>query len=129
MMRRNFLRAAGLMAAGLSFNSRAGEKPETINKKGRPITLDTTVGELLRRPEFDGYAEYLLPLEFGYRDDWTMRDIPRLLPYHTGVDPEASVAILNRLSERARRGEKVWIDLGREDVGLFAFPGRKGRPS
>jgi acetyl esterase/lipase len=95
---------------------------------GRPIALDTTIGELLRRPEFDGYAEYLLPLEFGYRDDWTMRDIPRLLPYHTGVDPESSVAILNRLSERARRGEKVWIDLGREDVGLFAFPGRKGAP-
>lgn len=95
---------------------------------GRPIALDTTIGELLRRPEFDGYAEYLLPLEFRYRDDWTMRDIPRLLPYHTGVDTEASVAILNRLSERARRGEKVWIDLGREDVGLFAFPGRKGAP-
>lgn len=27
---------------------------------GRPIALDTTIGELLRRPEFDGYAEYLL---------------------------------------------------------------------
>lgn len=94
----------------------------------RPISLDTTIGELLRRPEFEGYAEYLLPLEFGYRDDWTMRDIPRLLPYHTGVDPEASVAILNRLSERARRGEKLWIGLGREDVGLFSFPGRTGAP-
>ena len=128
MMRRNFLWAAGLMAAGLSFHSRAGEKSETNDEKDRPITLDTTIGELLRRPEFAGYAEYLLPLEFGYRKDWTMRDIPRLLPYHTGVDPKASVAILNRLSDRARRGEKVWIDLGREDVGLFAFPGRKGAP-
>lgn len=128
MMRRNFLRAAGLMAAGVSFHSRSGEKVMEGKEAGRPIALDTTIGELLRRPEFDGYAEYLLPLEFRYRDDWTMRDIPRLLPYHTGVDPEASVAILNRLSERARRGEKVWIDLGREDVGLFAFPGRKGAP-
>ena len=83
MMRRNFLRAAGLMAAGLSFHSRAGEKTDANDEKDRPITLDTTIGELLRRPEFAGYAEYLLPLEFGYRDDWTMRDIPHLLPYHT----------------------------------------------
>ena len=89
MMRRNFLRAAGLMAAGVSFHSRSGEKVMEGKEAGRPIALDTTIGELLRRPEFAGYAEYLLPLEFGYRDDWTMRDIPHLLPYHTGVNPKA----------------------------------------
>ena len=75
------------MAAGVSFHSRAGEKVMEGKGADRPISLDTTIGELLRRPEFEGYAEYLLPLEFGYRDNWTMRDIPRLLPFGRDSQP------------------------------------------
>lgn len=79
-------------------------------------------------PEFQGFSHYLLPPEFDFRDGWTMRDIPRLLPYHTMVRPEACAASLNRLLARRRAGDSVWYPLGRRDAGLFFFPGQKGAP-
>lgn len=93
------------------------------------FTVHSTVGEVLAEPSFNGYARYLLPLEWRVDKSLELSEVAELLPYHNYVDPQAAVTILNELKERAHSGAPVFYALDESDSGVFYFPGKPGAPT
>lgn len=92
------------------------------------LTTSNTVGDVVTHPAFKGFGNYILPLERGYNPDMRLSNIASLLPYHNYVDAERAVGYINEMIDRCSRGDKLFYDLGREDAGLFFFPGKPGAP-
>ena len=101
----------------------------TVMASDTKFTQESTIAEVLAAPEFKCYARYLLPLELGYDAEMELSHVGRLLPYHRGVDPQAAVAILNLLSQRAQSGEQIYYPLGPQDTGVFVFKGKPHAPT
>ncbi|MCA0946778.1 alpha/beta hydrolase [Salipiger pacificus] len=108
-------------------------------RESASLRYDTTVGDLLRHSELQGFARRLLPwAERDYREEMPLRDIAQLLPYHSAVRPDVVLAGLNRLLDLQRAGVPVFHEIytGAErretpslsEAGLFFFPGRPGAP-
>ena len=56
--------------------------------KGRHLTADDTIQDLLNHPAFAGFARLLLPWDDRtYEKGMRLRDVGSLLPYHSHVDP------------------------------------------
>lgn len=102
-----------------------------------PLSAETTLGALLRHPDLQDYARRLLPWgERAYREDMPLRDMAKLLPYHSEVRPDAVLAGLNRILELQRAGMPVFHELytvaerkenqALNEAGLFFFPGQPG---
>jgi acetyl esterase/lipase len=105
----------------------------------RRLKPDSTIGELLVHPAFDGFAPRLLPWD-GREYDRQMKlaDIGALLPYHTHVEPKTTVDALNRMVDDAADQRRVFYDIYAEaekrldpakgHTGLFFFRGQPGAP-
>ncbi|PLW76604.1 alpha/beta hydrolase [Cohaesibacter celericrescens] len=105
----------------------------------QPLTPDSTISDLLNHPDFRGFARHLLPwADTRYDESLPLRQISRLLPYHSSVDPETVLSGLNRLVELNRQGVSVFHEIYSEqervqkpdldEAGLFFFPGKAGAP-
>ncbi len=103
------------------------------------LSIDNTIGDLLKHPAFAGFSGLTLPWD-DRRYDETMRlaEIARLLPYHSEVDAGVVVAALNRMIDDRNDGRAIFYDFytsdekraepSRENTGLFFFRGRPGAP-
>ena len=77
---------------------------------------------------FEGFAQYILPLEWGYDEAMPLSQVARLLPYHNYIDAGRCVGYINQMIDSVASGRKIYYDLGRRDAGLFFFRGRPGAP-
>ena len=144
-----------IVAAGMSSGYWPAERSELWHRgvhhtpvtKGLPMAVaqgvhlrvDDTIDDLLKHPDFAGFARLLLPWD-DRRPDTTMalRSIGALLPYHSHVDPHVVVASLNRMIDDASAGRPVFYDIysdaqrqadpSRRDTGLFFFRSKPGAP-
>lgn len=107
--------------------------------QGRHLTVQSTVGDILRHPSFAGFARLILPWDDrAYEEDLPLVRIGSLLPYHTHVDPPTLVSALNRMIDDAAGGKTVFYrfysdaqmqdDAGKRNTGLFFLGGRAGAP-
>ena len=112
--------------------------PEAAGQ-GRHLTVQSTVGDILRHPSFAGFARLILPWDDrAYDEDLPLTSIGSLLPYHTHVDPPAVVSALNRMIDDAAGGKTVLYrfyseaqlqqDPAKRNTGLFFLRGRPGAP-
>lgn len=103
------------------------------------VDADTPIIDVIRHPGFEGFGRFLVPTGRGLPDGTlTLRDAGDLLPYHSHVDEDATVEVVNALVGAAERGTTVFHDIysdqekaadpGKEDTGLFFFPGELGAP-
>ena len=46
------------------------------------LTTRNTIADVLVHPAFEGFAQYILPLEWGYDEAMPLSQVARLLPYH-----------------------------------------------
>lgn len=103
------------------------------------LGVDNTVGDLLAHPAFVGFAPLLLPWDDRrYEPTMRLREIGRLLPYHSHVDPAVVVSSLNRMIDDAAAGRTLFLDFytaaekeaepSRRNTGLFFFRGKPGAP-
>ncbi|KAH0790939.1 alpha/beta hydrolase [Histomonas meleagridis] len=92
------------------------------------FTTSSTIGDVLKTPCFNGFAQYLLPLEWGYDEKMPLSRVSSLLPYHSHIDANRSVEILNYMYTLAQSGQKIFYKLNRKDAGLFFFKGKPGSP-
>lgn len=91
------------------------------------FTPQSTIGDVLDEPLFAPFASYLLPLELlsptrrlsSENRAMKLSNLSRLLPYHTHIDVQEACSILNRLKQRAKSRQKIWIPLSSSDAGLF----------
>jgi acetyl esterase/lipase len=103
------------------------------------VDADTELTDVVGHPAFEGYGRFLLPAGRGTPiTGGTLRDAGDLLPYHSHVDVASSVAVVNALIASVEQGRTVFLDIysddakatdpGKQDTGLFFFPGRPGAP-
>jgi acetyl esterase/lipase len=103
------------------------------------LTINDTLGDLLKHPAFDGFSRLLLPWDDRRYDEATpLSDIGSLLPYHSHVDPTNVVAALNRMIDDTNKGHRIFFDFhsagekranhSLQNTGLFFFRGRPGAP-
>ena len=92
------------------------------------LTTRSTIADVLAHPAFEGFSQYILPLEWGYDEDMPLSEVERLLPYHNYIDAERCVGYINQMIDSVATGRRIYYDLGRKDAGLFFFRGRPGAP-
>jgi acetyl esterase/lipase len=98
-----------------------------------------TVGDLIDHPAFSGFGQLILPWDDRrYDERMRLSDLKLLLPYHSHVDPQATVSALNRMIDDVNAGTPVFYDFypeaekreqpAKRHTGLFFFRGRPGAP-
>ena len=127
-----------LLMAILSFNScdentassyiPSQEGNDSIPATTGHLTTRSTIADVLAHPAFEGFSQYILPLEWGYDEDMPLSEVERLLPYHNYIDAERCVGYINQMIDSVAAGRRIYYDLGRKDAGLFFFRGRPGAP-
>ena len=127
-----------LLMAILSFNScdentaspyiPSQEGNDSIPATTGHLTTRSTIADVLAHPAFEGFSQYILPLEWGYDEDMPLSEVERLLPYHNYIDAERCVGYINQMIDSVAAGRRIYYDLGRKDAGLFFFRGRSGAP-
>lgn len=105
----------------------------------QPLTTTNTVGDLLAKPEFQGFAERLLPWDDEPAPaQLPLNQITQLMPYHSHIQPTEIVATLNKMAEAQRKGEVIFYDIYSKDeqrqdpskrhTGIFVFKGKPNAP-
>jgi hypothetical protein len=51
------------------------------------VSVDNTVRDIVDHPAFEGFGQFILPLEPGYDADMPLTRVGSLLPYHSDVKP------------------------------------------
>ncbi|MDX1642250.1 MAG: hypothetical protein R3220_11165, partial [Balneolaceae bacterium] len=60
------------------------------------LQLDDSVSDIVNHPAFEGFGERLLPWKNNRSYyDTSLRNVGRLMPYHSNVRPEVVVSALN----------------------------------
>ena len=98
------------------------EKNDSISATAGHLTTRSTIANVLAHPAFEGFSQYILPLEWGYDADMPLADVAQLLPYHNYIDAERCVGYINQMIDSVAAGRRIYYDLGRKDAGLFFFP-------
>ena len=104
------------------------EEHDSVPATTEHLTTRSTIADVLAHPAFEGFSQYILPLEWGYDEDMPLSDVERLLPYHNYIDAERCVGYINQMIDSVAAGRRIYYDLEREDAGLFFFRGRPGAP-
>ena len=116
------------------------DRQSDVNAKGGGhLSVQSTIGDILRHPAFAGFSRLILPWDDRvYEEKKPLTRIASLLPYHSHVDPETVVNALNRMVDDAARGQTVFYSFYPEaqkkqqpdlaNTGLFFFRGKPGAP-
>lgn len=115
------------------------EKSPDPVRKHPPVTPDSTIHDVISHPAFRGFGRFILPLDRGTADlRMPLSRMGTLLPYHSHVNLEKAVEIINRMVEEAGTGRQIFYsfysgkqkrqDASRENTGLFFFRGKPGAP-
>ena len=94
------------------------------------ITIDTPLNDLINMPAFASCKQILLP-PFNALDALKVRDVYRLLPYHSNIHPKDVAMCLNDMQDRFQAGSiqfhPIYTDLEiqknprKKDVGIYHF--------
>ncbi len=102
----------------------------------QPFTLDSKVADIFRQPEFQGFADRLLPWD-DHRNELNLplRQIDRLMPYHSHIAPHVVADTLNKMTAQ---GERIFYDIysetekrqdpSKKHTGVFVFKGKPNAP-
>lgn len=113
-----------------------GQKMENLTENQERYTGETTVGEVINDPVFEGCGRLLFPVDLAVDPQLELQDVGDILIWYNNVNPDRTVEIANYLRDRAAAGEQIFYDIysdeekaedpSKEDTGLFFFRGKKG---
>jgi acetyl esterase/lipase len=103
------------------------------------IKTGDTVSVVMEHPAFKGFSRFLFPGEMrGVDGRMQLADVEYLLPYHSHIQVETTVAVLNHLMDEVAAGVPVFHDFytdgqkaadpAKDNAGLFFFKGDPGAP-
>ncbi len=103
------------------------------------MNKDTTIYSLIENSLFKDISQFLFPNDFySIKPNMTLNDISYLLPYHSHIEVETTIDILQYLKEQLSQGNKVFYDIytekekqidpSKRKTGLFFFKGKKNAP-
>lgn len=103
------------------------------------VNADSNVLEVINNPVFVGYGRFIFPTERGLPDaGMTLDKINPLLPYHSNINTNTTVEVVNYMLDMASNKAAFFYDIYTEeekaanpakgDTGLFFFRGKPGAP-
>lgn len=97
------------------------------------LTEADTIADMVNHPAFAGFGVHLVPRPQDAQSDLPLREVGRLMPWHSHVRPDMVTTALNRMIDDATTGKTVFYPFHaerekRERTGLFYFRGRLGAP-
>ncbi|CAN7262337.1 alpha/beta hydrolase [Bosea sp. LjRoot9] len=134
---------AALPESALARQGGGGDTPPArepyARKSYAKLSADSTIGDLLSHPAFEGFARRILPWDDrDYDRQAKLSALAALLPYHSHFDIASTVGALNRLIDDADRGRQICFEIYTEDekraepakanAGLFFVRGELGAP-
>lgn len=133
MQRRNFL--SSVFAAWIAATTVNAEErklsPEVSEESKTKFDENTLLDTIKNDPAFSDYSNLLFPR--GRTEGLRLREVSRLLPYHSYVMPKESAEVLNYMKDEVLKGKKIFYPLktasnDRPVAGLFFFRGKRGAP-
>ncbi|MGL5514257.1 MAG: alpha/beta hydrolase [Sporomusa sp.] len=123
-----------------NFNSQS-EKVIVLSEDGSNahITAEATVLDIVNHPAFAGFSRFILPLDNGIRNTgMKLNNIGSLLPYHSSINPDTTVRVINHMIDEVSNGKTIFYDFYTEQqkqedstkkaTGLFFFRGQPNAP-
>nr|WP_297999946.1 hypothetical protein [uncultured Anaerotignum sp.] len=102
------------------------------------VDESTLVTEVINMPAFDGFGQFLFPSEASFYGEMTLDNIGDLLPYHSHIDTDTTVEVINTLLELSESGETLFYDIyteaekeediSKKNTGMFFIKGEEGAP-
>ena len=132
-----------MLAASLVSCTACSESAEAATAAGddaEPVTnyynRQSLISDVINDPDFEGFGRLLFPADDSYWSGTTLENLR--LTWYTGIDPDKTVEIVNKLKSDAASGQTVFIDIYTEaekqadpekrNTGLFFFRGTPGAP-
>jgi len=109
------------------------------NGSYRYVSVDSPVLSVINHPAFEGFGQFMLPdRSCQAYEDMRLDRINSLLPYHSHIDTNTTVDVINYMIDEGSEGKKIFYDFYTEDqkkqdpskepTGLFFFRGEPGAP-
>lgn len=97
------------------------------------LTESDTIADMVNHPAFAGFGAHLIPRPQDAQSDLPLREVGRLMPWHSHVRPGIVTAALNRMIDDAMTGKAVFYPFHterekQERTGLFYYRGKPGAP-
>lgn len=88
---------------------------------------------MIYHPALADFGVHLLPKPEDVQSHLLLRDVDRLMPWHSHISPQVVVQAVNRLITDSMAGKKVFYSFYEEEnkkahTGLFYFRGKEGAP-
>lgn len=97
------------------------------------LTESDTVADMVNHPSFTGFGEHLVPRPQNAQSRLPLREVGRLMPWHSHVQPPVVLQAVNRMIADISAGKTVSYSFYEEQqkrarTGLFYFRGKPGAP-
>lgn len=97
------------------------------------LTETDTIADMVNHPVFSGFGEHLVPRPQDAQSGLPLREVGRLMPWHSHVRPPVVQQAVNRMIADISAGKKVFYSFyedqqKRARTGLFYFRGKPGSP-
>ncbi|WP_373767077.1 hypothetical protein [Glaesserella sp.] len=84
----------------------------------QPFTTDSRVNDILTHSVFQGFAERLLPWDDNRNEpNLRLKQIERLMPYHSHISPQVVTETLNKMLARVEQGYNAFVVKYRAGMG------------
>lgn len=103
------------------------------------VNADTRVLDVINHPAFKGFGQFLFPTDFREPDSsMTLDNINSLLPYHSHINTDTTVDVINSMIDMVADKETIFYDIytdeerqadpSKKNTGLFFFRGKADVP-
>jgi len=117
-------------------NDEGTMKKEIANVENGTIShLNTsnTIYDVVHHSAFDGFGQFILPLERRYDENMLISQVSSLLPYHSNIDSQSAVEVINYMIDESESDNNIFYPIYedekmQENTGLFYFRGEENAP-
>lgn len=113
-------------------SSARGNTEDDMGEYAR-LTEEDTVADMVNHPALAGFGDHLVPRPEDAQSNLPLREVGRLMPWHSHVRPHVVLQAVNRMIADVFAGKKVFYSFYEEQhkrarTGLFCFRGKRGAP-
>lgn len=102
------------------------------------VTENNTIKDVLNIVSMERFSKFIFPLNYDSNTNLKLNNINSLLPYHSHINTETTLEVVNYMIEQTKSGNKIFYDIysdsekknssALKDTGLFFFKGEKSKP-
>ena len=132
------LLASSSCTANMSEETSPSEISASSEGASTVFTASTPITNVINSTAFAGFGDLLFPTQYGEPDGLTLADTGELLPYHSHVNTDTTIDVLDSLKTLSEGGQTVFYDIYTDEEkaadpdkkasGLFFLRGETDAP-